>query len=63
MPAAEGDPRDPDGDGVVTVLDSGFCTDQCTNPDCSPADDCGLGAELVLLLPPIMALRRLRRRR
>jgi len=34
--AALGDPRDPDGDGVVTVNDSRICTQRCTNAQCAP---------------------------
>jgi polygalacturonase len=31
-----GDPRDVDGDGVVTVLDARACVLRCTNPQCAP---------------------------
>ncbi len=35
-PASPGDPRDVDGDGVITVEDARFCTLLCTNPNCAP---------------------------
>ena len=31
-----GDPRDVDGDGIVTILDARQCVLACTNPRCSP---------------------------
>jgi len=30
------DPRDADGDGVITVLDARQCVLQCTRPRCAP---------------------------
>ena len=35
-PAAQGDPRDVDGDGQITVLDARQCTLKCTNARCAP---------------------------
>lgn len=35
-PAAPGDARDVDGDGVITVNDARQCVLQCTNPRCAP---------------------------
>ncbi len=70
MQTTDSDPRDRDGDRIVTVLDAGACAAQCTLPDCaspppppSPAPACGLGGEVVLLLGLLGALRRLARRR
>jgi hypothetical protein len=63
MSARASDPRDPDGDGTVTVLDAGLCASQCTYPDCAPAppESCGLlGVEV---LPLAWLLLRRRRRR
>ncbi|MBL8437634.1 MAG: hypothetical protein JNM61_05485 [Zoogloeaceae bacterium] len=34
--AQTGDPRDADGDGVITVNDARACTLQCTKPKCAP---------------------------
>ena len=34
--AAQGDPRDADYDGKITVLDARFCVTKCTNPNCAP---------------------------
>lgn len=34
-PAAPGDPRDADGDGLITVNDGRFCVLQCTLPRCA----------------------------
>ena len=31
-----GDPRDADGDGVISVLDARTCVLKCTNPRCAP---------------------------
>jgi hypothetical protein len=31
-----GDPRDSDGDGVITVNDARLCVNRCTNPLCAP---------------------------
>jgi hypothetical protein len=36
--AVPDDPRDADGDGMVTVNDARMCVVQCTNPGCSPGD-------------------------
>lgn len=55
------DPRDADGDGAITVLDSRRCTASCDRPNCAAATSCGLGAELLLVLAPLGAW--LRRRR
>lgn len=47
-----GDPRDGDGDGVLTVLDARVCTLSCDYTGCSPAPACGLlGLELLVLAP------------
>lgn len=55
------DPRDADGDGQITVLDSRRCASFCDRPDCTPAPSCGLlGPELLLVFA---ALGRARRRR
>lgn len=55
------DPRDADGDGQITVLDSRRCSSFCDRPDCTPAPSCGLlGPELLLVFA---ALGRARRRR
>jgi hypothetical protein len=35
-PAAPGDVRDADGDGVITVLDARQCVLRCTNSRCAP---------------------------
>jgi hypothetical protein len=34
-PAVPGDPRDVDGDGVITVNDARICTQRCDNPKCA----------------------------
>jgi prepilin-type N-terminal cleavage/methylation domain-containing protein len=34
--AVQGDPRDADYDGKITVLDARFCVTRCTNPNCAP---------------------------
>jgi hypothetical protein len=64
--ARSSDPRDADGDGQISVLDSSACRAQCTYANCrtSPATNaCGFGAELVLILGTIeLARRRVRRR-
>jgi len=39
LPAEPSDPRDPDGDGVVTVIDTRFCVTQCKNYSCAPDPD------------------------
>lgn len=67
-----GDPRDADGDGGITVLDSRQCALRCDRADCEPpppppapapppSSSCGLGAELALLLAAVGAWRRRRR--
>lgn len=57
MTARASDPRDPDGDGTVTILDVSLCSRTCTYPDCASAPPapapgaCGLlGAEALPLL-------------
>jgi len=61
------DPRDPDDDGLVTVLDAGFCAGQCTNPDCAPqppplpGGGCGLLGIEVLPVVGLAAWSRKRR--
>jgi len=35
-PAFPGDPRDVDGDGLITVNDARICVNRCTNPRCAP---------------------------
>lgn len=50
-----GDPRDADGDGEITILDSRQCALRCDREECEPAPapapppSCGLGPELALL--------------
>jgi hypothetical protein len=62
--AARGsDPRDPDQDGVVTVLDVSTCSRSCTYPDCAATapggTSCGLvGAEGLPLLGLALLWRR-----
>lgn len=62
-----GDPRDADGDGEITILDSRQCALRCDREDCEPAPppqprrSCGVGPELALLLAALG--RRARRRR
>jgi hypothetical protein len=59
--ARASDPRDPDGDGAITVLDSSQCRAQCTYWNCRPSPPtsaCGFGAELVPILGMIEAMRR-----
>ena len=34
QPATPGDPRDEDGDGVITVIDARSCVLQCSRPNC-----------------------------
>lgn len=34
--AAPGDPRDPNGDGVITGRDARACVLKCANPRCAP---------------------------
>lgn len=62
------DPRDADGDGEITVLDSRRCALLCDREDCEPAPPppapaprCGLGAELALLFAALGARGRRRR--
>jgi hypothetical protein len=56
------DPRDEDGDGQITVLDSRRCASHCDRPDCTPAPACGLlGAELLLVFAAFGRARRRRR--
>jgi hypothetical protein len=67
MTARASDPRDPDGDGMVTVLDVSACSRACTYPDCAatpPASSsCGLlGAELAPLIGVLLYGRRRQRR-
>jgi hypothetical protein len=68
MIARASDPRDPDGDGAVTVLDVSICSRSCTFEDCAsappaPSSACGLlGAESLLLLG-FLRLRKRRARR
>jgi hypothetical protein len=60
-----GDPRDADGDGEITILDSRQCALRCDREGCGPAPprppSCGVGPELALLLAALG--RRGRRRR
>jgi hypothetical protein len=62
-PVPPGDPRDVDGDGTITVLDSRTCADQCDDANCvSPSEPiCGLvGAEWMLVALGARAWRRRR---
>lgn len=65
MAARASDPRDPDRDGVVSVLDASICSRSCTFADCAsaapaPSSACGLlGVELL----PLLGLLLLRGRR
>lgn len=45
------DPRDPDGDEMITILDARRCTFECDRENCTlpSGSACGLGAELALL--------------
>ncbi|MEH6384304.1 MAG: hypothetical protein V7780_06830 [Colwellia sp.] len=36
QPAAPGDPRDNDGDGIITVSNARQCVQMCTLPRCAP---------------------------
>lgn len=59
--ARPSDPRDPDGDGTITVLDASACRARCTYGACrqtQPANACGFGAEIALALAGLAALRR-----
>jgi hypothetical protein len=58
------DPRDPDGDGRVTILDTAYCADHCTFPDCAttpPPPPAGNGCGLlgIELLPLVLLARRI----
>jgi hypothetical protein len=33
------DPRDADGNGMITFVDAKQCISQCTNPRCAPSND------------------------
>jgi hypothetical protein len=66
------DSRDADGDGAIGHLDARVCTLRCSNEGCAPsasgsgatpASSCGLGFELVVLLPVVRRLRSLARAR
>jgi hypothetical protein len=63
--ARASDPRDPDGDGAITVLDASACRALCTYDSCRqqpPTSACGFGAEIALALAGLAALgRRVRR--
>jgi hypothetical protein len=71
------DRRDRNADRRITFLDASLCKATCDRPDCSPppppppapspapvapAPACGIGAELALLLPALLAARCWRRR-
>lgn len=59
--ARTSDPRDPDGDGAISVLDVSQCRSLCTYANCAtspPAPGCGFGAELAGLLAGLELLRR-----
>jgi hypothetical protein len=57
-----GDPRDFDGDGTITVLDGSQCKERCTFARCGTAP-CGLlGAEPLVVLGLLAAVRRRRAR-
>lgn len=59
--ARASDPRDPDGDGAITVLDASACRALCTYSACrqtQPTNACGFGAEIALALAGVAALRR-----
>ena len=36
LPAPAGDPRDVDGDRLITANDARICTQRCTKPNCAP---------------------------
>jgi hypothetical protein len=71
MKARESDPRDPDRDGVVSVLDVSLCSRRCTNANCepspplpAPAPHCGLlGIEPAVLAGLLSQWKRSARRR
>jgi hypothetical protein len=59
------DPRDPDADGAISVLDVSHCRSLCTYANCRtspPSPGCGLGAELALVVAGLGALGRRGRR-
>ena len=57
-----GDPRDFDGDGTITVLDGSQCKERCTFARCATSA-CGLlGAEPLVVLGLLAAVRRRRSR-
>lgn len=61
--ARESDPRDPDGDGQITVLDASECRAQCTFANCRtspPTNACGFGAELAVVMGALLVARRRR---
>ncbi|RIL04937.1 MAG: hypothetical protein DCC71_12290 [Proteobacteria bacterium] len=61
--ARASDPRDPDGDGQITVLDVSACRAQCSYDECRtspPVGACGFGAEIAIALAGVAALRRRR---
>jgi hypothetical protein len=58
--SGQGDARDADADGQITVLDGRICSNRCSRAHCLPrpvAPACGLGAELTLLVAGAAALR------
>jgi hypothetical protein len=59
------DPRDPDADGAITILDARRCTFDCDRENCELPSGraCGLGAELALLALAPGLVRRWRMRR
>ncbi len=72
------DRRDRNGDRRITFLDASLCKAACDRPDCSPpppppapaplapaagAPACGIGGELALLLPALLAARRWKHRK
>ncbi|MGH0033687.1 MAG: hypothetical protein ACQGVK_01525 [Myxococcota bacterium] len=53
------DPRDPDGDGTITIFDARACTLQCDRAECKPPGACGLiGLEVLGALAPWLWRRR-----
>lgn len=58
------DPRDADGNGAISILDSRACALQCNNPGCAPqaGSSCGLlGVEALVALVPWLWLQMRRR--
>jgi Tol biopolymer transport system component len=64
-----GDRRDRNANRFLTFLDASLCKSDCDRPDCSPppappppsaGPGCGIGIELSVLLPLLMAARRRR---